>query len=86
MMNAINVIGSCLNGGVVPEWDYKPLSEPSSSQMATIRLQEAQAAEIVQRLAGLTSDAVVDHLNATGAFNIEALPDDELPPEAELDI
>lgn len=87
MMRAINLVTQCVNGGEVPEWDYLPLSEPSSTQMATIRLQEAQAAQIIADVAGLTGEAVVQHLNQTGAFmlDVEAV-DDEVPPEAELDV
>lgn len=87
MTQAINLVTQCLSGGEVPEWDYLPLSEPSSSQMATIRLQEAQAAQIIADVAGLTGEAVIAHLNQTGAFtlDVEAV-DDEIPPEATLDV
>ena len=80
--NALHTILACLNGGIVPEWDYVPLLEPSEQVIADIRLKESQAIAAVAEHAMLAPETVVEHLNSTGHFNLRAagqmLPEDVL--------
>lgn len=78
--NALHTILACMNGGVVPEWEYVPLLEPSEVVVADIRSKEAQAIASVAEYAMLSPETVVEHLNNTGHFNLKAAgqlsPDD----------
>lgn len=83
LMAAINVVMSCLNKGKVPEWDYKPLMEPSDKDRAEIRNQEAQAVAAISQYAMLPPDDIIRHLNGTGHFDLpedvasEGMPNDD---------
>lgn len=69
-MHVINTILACLTRGNVPEWDYKPLLEPSDKEKSEIRLNEANAVAAVGQYAMWSPEAVVEHLNKTGHFDI----------------
>lgn len=70
LMNATNTVIACVNKGVIPEWEYKPLQEQTEAAKADTRLKEAQTMQAVADIAGLMPEAVVDHLNRTGLFDL----------------
>lgn len=77
LMYALNTIIACINKGVIPEWDYKPLQEPTDVQKADVRLKEAQAIQAIALDAGLLPDEIRKHLNETGHFAFVADDDDD---------
>ena len=82
LMPALNTIIACLTRGKVPEWDYKPLMEPSDKEKAEVREIESRAvANIAQHVMWQPED-VKRHLNETGHFDIadDAL-DQGIPPD-----
>jgi hypothetical protein len=70
LMQATNTVLSCINKGVIPEWEYNPLQEQTEAAKADTRLKEAQTMQAVADIAGLMPEAVVDHLNKTGLFDL----------------
>lgn len=82
---AYNTAIACITGGQAVDWEYKPLAQLNDAKAASVRLQEAQAISAIAEQAGLTPEAIVDHLNNTGHFNLPVQADDEaLPEEAEI--
>lgn len=77
LMYALNTIISCINKGVIPEWDYKPLQEPTDAAKADVRLKEAQAIQAIALDAALQPDEIRNHLNETGHFNLVADDDSD---------
>lgn len=69
-MDAINAVTACLNKGVVPDWEYKPLMEPSDKEQAEIRNQEAQAMAAIAQYISLPPESWIEHLNGTGHFDL----------------
>ena len=76
LMFALNTVMACLNGGKIPEWDFKPLLEPSDTMKATIRLTEAQAIAAIADVAMMMPHSIIEHLNSTGHFNLQAAAED----------
>lgn len=77
LMMALNTVIACLNKGVIPEWDYNPLMEPTDLQRADIRLKEAQTLQAVADVVALEPDEARKHLNSTGHFDLADNADDD---------
>jgi len=75
MMHAINTFLACSNGGPIPDWEYKPLMEPSDKTKAEIRQAEANAIASLMPYLVLPPEDIAAHLNKTGHFD---LPDDRV--------
>lgn len=71
LMPAINTTIACLNKGTVPEWEYRPLGEPSDKEKAEIRQMESQAVANIAQHVMWTPESVAKHLNGTGHFDID---------------
>ena len=82
-MRAINTVLACLTGGTIPEWDYKPLMEPSDKDKAEIRQMESTAVANISQHVMWQPEDIKRHLNSTGHFDIqedaliESIPGDE---------
>lgn len=72
LTQATNTVLACINGGEIPEWTFTPLQSMSELQNADIRLKESQAVQAIADVAGLMPEAVVNHLNDTGMFDLES--------------
>jgi len=70
MAMAISTVMACMNEGIVPEWDYAPLMEPSDMDEAKIRNTEAQAIAQILPYVALSPEEIVSHLNGTGHFDL----------------
>ena len=70
LMSATNTVLACINKGSIPEWTFKPLQEQTEAAKADTRLKEAQTMQAVADIAGLMPEAIVDHLNKTGLFDL----------------
>jgi len=71
LMPALNTIIACLNKGAVPEWDYRPLMEPSDKEKAEIRQLESQAVANIAQYAMWQPEDIAHHLNETGYFDVD---------------
>ena len=83
MMAAIDAFMACFRRGDIPDWDYRPLMEPSDQAKAEIRQKEANAIAQVAQYLALPPEDIVRHLNRTGHFD---LPDDYPDADGILDV